>query len=81
MDIDVNMPDIGVDQAEVTEVLVQVGDRVNLEQGLITVEGDKSSIEIPSSVTGIVKKIHTKIGDKVTQSSLIMTIKEHNTSL
>ncbi|MDE5284745.1 MAG: dihydrolipoamide acetyltransferase, partial [Candidatus Blochmannia sp. A2] len=73
MDIDVNMPDIGVDQAEVTEVLVQVGDRVNLEQGLITVEGDKSSIEIPSSVTGIVKKIHTKIGDKVTQSSLIMT--------
>ncbi|MDE5285316.1 MAG: pyruvate dehydrogenase complex dihydrolipoyllysine-residue acetyltransferase, partial [Buchnera aphidicola] len=76
MDIDVNMPDIGFDQVEVTEILVQAGEKVSLEQSLITVEGDKSSIEIPSSIAGIIKKIHVKIGDKVSQSSLIVTIED-----
>ncbi|WP_422667149.1 2-oxo acid dehydrogenase subunit E2 [Buchnera aphidicola] len=76
MDIDINIPDIGLDEVEITEILVQIGDKVEIEQGIITVEGDKSSIEIPSSVCGIVKNIYIKIGDKVQTNSTIMTLKK-----
>ncbi|WP_261788347.1 2-oxo acid dehydrogenase subunit E2 [Buchnera aphidicola] len=69
----VKMPDIGLDEVEVIEILVKVGEKVQLEQGLITVEGDKTSMEIPSPVSGIVKEINVNIGDKVTTSCLIMT--------
>ncbi len=43
----VNVPDIGGDEVEVTEVMVKVGDKVAAEQSLITVEGDKASMEVP----------------------------------
>lgn len=45
---DVNVPDIGGDEVEVTEVMVKVGDKVAAEQSLITVEGDKASMEVPA---------------------------------
>ncbi|MCP3699035.1 MAG: pyruvate dehydrogenase complex dihydrolipoyllysine-residue acetyltransferase [Aliivibrio sp.] len=72
MTIEINVPDIGADEVEVTEILVKVGDRVEEEQSLITVEGDKASMEVPASQAGIVKEIKISEGDSVTTGSLIM---------
>jgi len=71
--IDVIVPDIGdFDTVEVIEVLVNVGDNVRADQGLITVESDKASMEIPSAQAGVIKSITVKVGDKVKQGSVIM---------
>lgn len=72
MFIDINIPDIGADEVEVTEVLVSVGDKVEVEQSLITVEGDKVSMEVPSPFPGTVKLIKINVGDKVSTGSSIM---------
>ncbi|MEH0832036.1 pyruvate dehydrogenase complex dihydrolipoyllysine-residue acetyltransferase [Pectobacterium cacticida] len=72
MAIEINVPDIGADEVEVTEVLVKVGDKVEAEQSLITVEGDKASMEVPSPQAGIVKEIKVSVGDKVETGKLIM---------
>jgi len=69
---DVNVPDIGGDEVEVTEILVKVGDKVEAEQSLITVEGDKASMEVPAPFAGTVKEIKIATGDKVSTGSLIM---------
>ncbi|HAS6171047.1 TPA: pyruvate dehydrogenase complex dihydrolipoyllysine-residue acetyltransferase [Vibrio vulnificus] len=76
MAIEINVPDIGADEVEVTEILVSVGDKVEEEQSLITVEGDKASMEVPASQAGIVKEIKVVAGDKVTTGSLIMLFLE-----
>ncbi|CAH0526975.1 pyruvate dehydrogenase complex dihydrolipoyllysine-residue acetyltransferase [Vibrio hippocampi] len=73
MAIEINVPDIGADEVEVTEILVSVGDKVEEEQSLITVEGDKASMEVPASQAGIVKEIKVAEGDTVSTGSLIMT--------
>ncbi|MDU4094662.1 MAG: pyruvate dehydrogenase complex dihydrolipoyllysine-residue acetyltransferase [Pantoea sp.] len=72
MAIEINVPDIGADEVEVTEILVKVGDKVEAEQSLITVEGDKASMEVPSPQAGVVKEIKINTGDKVETGSLIM---------
>ncbi|HHF3069379.1 TPA: pyruvate dehydrogenase complex dihydrolipoyllysine-residue acetyltransferase [Vibrio diabolicus] len=72
MAIEINVPDIGADEVEVTEILVSVGDKVEEEQSLITVEGDKASMEVPASQAGIVKEIKVAEGDNVSTGSLIM---------
>ncbi|BAN95001.1 pyruvate dehydrogenase [Plautia stali symbiont] len=72
MAIEINVPDIGSDEVEVTEILVKVGDKVEAEQSLITVEGDKASMEVPSPQAGVVKEIKIATGDKVNTGSLIM---------
>ncbi|KHN61336.1 pyruvate dehydrogenase [Dickeya fangzhongdai] len=72
MAIEINVPDIGADEVEVTEVLVKVGDKVEAEQSLITVEGDKASMEVPSPQAGVVKEIKVAVGDKVATGKLIM---------
>ena len=69
---DVNVPDIGGDEVNVTEIMVKVGDTVSEEQSLITVEGDKASMEVPAPFAGVVKEILVKSGDKVSTGSLIM---------
>ena len=69
---DVNVPDIGGDEVNVTEIMVAVGDTVTEEQSLITVEGDKASMEVPAPFAGVVKEILVKSGDKVSTGSLIM---------
>ncbi|ECG8588702.1 pyruvate dehydrogenase complex dihydrolipoyllysine-residue acetyltransferase [Salmonella enterica subsp. salamae] len=69
---DVHVPDIGSDEVEVTEVMVKVGDKVEAEQSLITVEGDKASMEVPAPFAGVVKEIKINTGDKVSTGSLIM---------
>ena len=72
MAIEINVPDIGADEVEVTEILVKVGDKVEAEQSLITVEGDKASMEVPSPQAGVVKEIKISTGDKVETGKLIM---------
>ncbi|QTM01555.1 pyruvate dehydrogenase complex dihydrolipoyllysine-residue acetyltransferase [Mannheimia sp. ZY171111] len=69
---EVNVPDIGGDEVNVTEIMVKVGDSVSEEQSLITVEGDKASMEVPAPFAGVVKEILVKSGDKVLTGSLIM---------
>ncbi len=71
--VDVNVPDIGGDEVEVTEILVNVGDTIAIDDSLITVEGDKASMEVPASVAGVVTAILVNIGDKVKTGSKIMT--------
>ncbi len=73
MTIEIKVPDIGADEVEVTELLVKVGDKVEAEQSLITVEGDKASMEVPSPQAGVVKEIKVQVGSKVSTGTLIMT--------
>ncbi len=69
------VPDIGdFDAVEVIEILVAVGDTIEPEQGLITVESDKASMEIPASHGGVVKAIKVKLGDKISQGSEILVV-------
>lgn len=71
----IEVPDIGdFDTVEVIEILVKVGDAVKAEQSLITVESDKASMEIPTSIAGIVKAISVKVGDKIKQGSVMLSI-------
>jgi pyruvate dehydrogenase E2 component (dihydrolipoamide acetyltransferase) len=69
------LPDIGSDEVEVTEILVSVGEQIAAEQPLITVEGDKASMEIPAPAAGCVQEISIKMGDKVASGSLILLLK------
>ena len=73
MTIEIHVPDIGADEVEVTEILVKAGDKVAVDQSLLSVEGDKASMEVPASEAGVVKSINVKVGDKVKTGSLIMT--------
>jgi len=73
--MDIKVPDIG-DFAEVAviELLVKPGDTVKQEQSLITVESDKASMEIPSSHAGVVKELKVKLGDKVSEGSVVLSL-------
>lgn len=72
--VDINVPDLGVDKAVVAEILVQVGDKVDVDQSLVVVESDKATVEVPSTVTGVVKAIHLQAGQQVSQGILLATI-------
>lgn len=65
MSIEIKIPDIGSDAVEVTEILVNVGDTLVADQSVITVEGDKATIEVPSSQAGVINRILVKVGDQV----------------
>ncbi|MGN7916800.1 dihydrolipoyl dehydrogenase [Lysobacter sp. 22409] len=70
--IEVKVPDIGgYDDVPVIELLVAVGDTVKKDQGLVTLESDKATMEVPSSADGVVKSISVKIGDKVSEGAVI----------
>ncbi|UKH22481.1 pyruvate dehydrogenase complex dihydrolipoyllysine-residue acetyltransferase [Actinobacillus pleuropneumoniae] len=70
--VEVNVPDIGSDEVNVTEIMVKVGDSVEVDQSIINVEGDKASMEVPAPIAGVVKEILINVGDKVTTGKLIM---------
>jgi dihydrolipoyl dehydrogenase len=73
--VEVLVPDIGnFDSVDVIEVIVNVGDKIAVEDSLITVESDKASMDIPSSQAGIVKEIKVSVGDKVAKGSLILIL-------
>src|SRR5690349_10828914 len=73
--LEVKVPDIGdFKDVEVIEVLVKPGDRIEKEQSLITVESDKASMEIPAPEAGVVKSMAVKLGSKVSQGSLVLSL-------
>ena len=77
---DVLVPDIGnFDSVDVIEVLVKAGDRIAKDDSLITVESDKASMDIPAPFSGVVKEVETKVGDKVAQGHLILTLDASDT--
>ena len=76
--LDLIVPDIGdFKNVEVIEVLIKDGDKIDKNQPLITLESDKSSVEIPSPYEGIIKKIDIKVGDKVSKGDKIGEIENH----
>ncbi|GAA4356065.1 dihydrolipoyllysine-residue acetyltransferase [Variovorax defluvii] len=73
--VEVKVPDIGdFKDVAVIEVLAKVGDAIQVEQSLITVESDKASMEIPSSAAGVLKELKVKVGDKVNVGDLIAVL-------
>jgi pyruvate dehydrogenase E2 component (dihydrolipoamide acetyltransferase) len=73
--VEVKAPDIGdFKDVEIIEVLVKPGDRIKAEQSLVTVESDKASMEIPSSAAGVVKELRVKLGDKISEGSLLLLL-------
>jgi pyruvate dehydrogenase E2 component (dihydrolipoamide acetyltransferase) len=75
--VEVKVPDIGdFKEVEVIELMVKPGDTIKVDQSLVTVESDKASMEIPSSHAGVVKEIKIKVGDKVAEGSLVLTLEE-----
>ncbi len=72
---EVKVPDIGdFDGIPVIEVLVKVGDTVKKDQGLITLESDKATMEVPSSMAGVIKEVKVKVGDSVSEGSVVAII-------
>ena len=73
--IDIKVPDIGdFKDIPVIEVLVKAGDQVDVEQSLISLETDKATMDVPAPVAGVVKALKVKVGDKVSQGSVILTL-------
>ncbi|WP_428424574.1 dihydrolipoyllysine-residue acetyltransferase [Methylibium sp.] len=73
--MEVKVPDIGdFETVEVIEVLVKPGDTIKAEQSLVTVESDKASMEIPSSHAGVVKELKVKLGDKVSEGTVVLVL-------
>ena len=71
----ISVPDIGdFKDVEVIEVLVKPGDQINKNDPIVTIESDKSSVEIPSPAAGEIKDLKVKIGDKVSEGSVLATI-------
>ncbi len=73
--IEVKVPDIGDFKGiPVIEVLVKPGDQVAAEDSLLTLESDKATMEVPSPVAGVVKELKVKVGDKVSEGTLVLTL-------
>ena len=71
----IHIPNIGdFDSVEVIEIMVKVGDKINIEDSLITVESDKASMDIPSPASGLIRSLDIKVGDEVKEGSLILSI-------
>ena len=69
------VPDIGdFEEVEVIEVLAKQGDHLNINDPVITIESDKSSVEIPQTLAGKIEKVEVKVGDKVSKGDLILNI-------
>ena len=69
------VPDIGdFESVEVIEILVKKGDKISLNDPVITIESDKSSVEVPSIFKGTIDSINVKIGDKVSKGDLILSV-------
>jgi len=71
----IELPDIGdFDEVEVIEILVSVGDKIEVDDSIITLESDKASMEIPTPSAGIVSSINVNIGDKIKQGDVVLGI-------
>ncbi|MEQ1589838.1 MAG: biotin/lipoyl-containing protein, partial [Gallionella sp.] len=73
------VPDIGdYKEVAVIEVMVKVGDTINAEDTLLTLETDKAAMDVPSPFAGVIKTLAIKVGDKVSQGSLILTMESNS---
>ena len=69
------VPDIGeFEKVEVIELLVKTGDQININDPVVTIESDKSSVEIPSTISGKIESVKVKVGDKVSKGDLLLNI-------
>ena len=69
------VPDIGdFEEVEVIEILVKQGDQIRINDPVVTIESDKSSVEVPSTTSGIIKSIAVKVGDKVSKGDLLLNL-------
>ena len=76
------VPDIGdFDDVEIIEVLVSVGDQINKDDPIVTLESDKSSVEVPSPITGKIIELNVKVGDKVSTGSLLAKLENNSTNV
>ena len=73
-------PDIGVDQAQVTEILVKVGDQIAENDSILVLESDKASVEVPSTASGTVKSISVNVGDTVKEGTLLIELEAGESS-
>ena len=73
--VDVQVPDIGVEKATVSEILVSVGDQIDVDQSILVVESDKATVEVPSTISGTVESISVQVGDSVKEGVVILTVK------
>ncbi|QDK99405.1 biotin/lipoyl-binding protein [Acinetobacter tandoii] len=73
--VDVQVPDIGVEKAVVGEILVQVGDTIEIDQSIVVVESDKATVEVPSTVAGTVESIEIHAGDTVKEGVVLLKVK------
>ena len=78
---DLLVPDIGdFEKVEIVEVLVKAGDEIKKNESLVTLESDKSSVEVPSTEDGIIKSVNVKVGDKVSKGHLLATLESLRTT-
>ena len=75
------VPDIGeFEKVEVIELLVKTGDQINVNDPVVTIESDKSSVEIPSTISGKIESVNVKVGDKVSKGDLLLNIESSKQS-
>ena len=72
--MEIKAPDLGVDSAEVSEIMVQVGDVIEKDDNIILIESDKASVEVPSSAAGKITKINVEVGDQVSEGTVLIEI-------
>ena len=76
MTIELLVPDIGdFEKVEIIEVLVKIGDKIKKNDSIVTLESDKSSVEVPSTEDGTIESVNVKIGDQVSKGHLLATLK------
>ena len=78
--MDIKAPDLGVDSAEVSEIMVAVGDVIAKDDNIILLESDKASVEVPSSAAGKVTKISVAIGDQVSEGMVLIELESETDS-
>lgn len=78
--MEIKAPDLGVESAEVAEIMVKVGDSVSENDNMILVESDKASVEVPSTGAGIIKEIHISVGDHISEGDLLFTLDSDQSS-
>lgn len=76
--MEIKVPDLGVDSAEVSEIMVKVGDVINVDDNIVLLESDKASVEVPATSAGTITAISVQIGDKVKEGDVILTIDSGN---
>lgn len=72
--MEIKAPDLGVESAEIAEIMVKVGDQISENDNLVLVESDKASVEVPATVAGTITAVHINVGDNISEGSLLFTV-------